>query len=639
MVDNSRGSNKVKDFLTSNTFLAILTACLVTISLLIWRTQKSRNLAQIATSTESRARFYASETEVRFTSTYEALERLASQGGSRNVETIEASKGDAAFYIEAFEGIKSIAWVDENFRIQWIVPIQGNASYLNKHANQIPEDPSHLNLSVPSYNGTDFEGYVLGIIEMETFISPIIREINNNYMLKLSSEGTTIFESDNWKNPPQEFIVIKSMTFEKAAVLRLSFAPTKERLDASLEDAGKVLAFSLFISTLTIVAVYFAQNYNAIAILNELRYRNLFESSRDAIFIINVEEKCQGANPAALELVGFSLAELQEMTIDDLHLGSELLSPDFRSQLWTEGGMLEITLLHKEGKMIPAELMISPIREGGDQKYVLGIARDITDRIKAERKLAGYRDHLEELVDLRTTQLEAINQELTNFAYVVSHDLKAPLRGIIQLSKWIADDYAEVLDEEGQEMLDLLEKRTLRMHNLIQGILEYSRIGRVKEKEKKIDLNQLIDDMVNALAPPDHIRIRIEDELPAVYGEPTRLLQVFQNLVENAVKYIDKEKGDVRIDCVDKGSSWQFEISDNGPGIEEKYYGKIFNMFQTLSSRDQVDNTGVGLALVKKIVKGWAGEVWVESELDRGSTFYFTIPKSQEKQGAFHEKQ
>jgi len=304
-----------------------------------------------------------------------------------------------------------------------------------------------------------------------------------------------------------------------------------------------------------------------------------------------------------------------------------------------------------------------PVRdEESNVVGILGIFWDITARKRAEEELKKYQDQLEELVEERTTELNErmaeveqlnrgmvnltedlqtanrslertteklaeVNQELNDFAYVVSHDLKAPLRAVTQLAGWIATDYADALDEEGQEMMSLLIGRAKRMHNLIQGILEYSRIGRVKEREKEVDLNWLVQDTIEMLAPPKHIQMTIKSELPTVVGEQTRLEQVFANLLGNAIKFMDKPAGCVIIDCADEGPHWLFSVADNGPGIEEKYYDKVFQIFQTLAPRDQFESTGVGLALVKKIVETSGGRVWVESEVGKGSTFYFTLPK------------
>ncbi len=225
-------------------------------------------------------------------------------------------------------------------------------------------------------------------------------------------------------------------------------------------------------------------------------------------------------------------------------------------------------------------------------------------------------------------ELAAANRELKDFAYIVSHDLKAPLRGIGSLADWIGTDYADRLDEEGQEMLQLLRNRVRRMNDLIDGVLQYSRIGRIHEEKIAVDLNQVVADVVDAIAPPPHIEITIDTELPTLASEKTRIQQIFQNLLSNAVKYIDKSNGSITISCIEENNLWKFSIADNGPGIEEKHFEKIFQIFQTLSPRDESESTGVGLAVVKKIVENYHGRIWLESEIGIGTVFYFTLPQS-----------
>ncbi len=290
----------------------------------------------------------------------------------------------------------------------------------------------------------------------------------------------------------------------------------------------------------------------------------------------------------------------------------------------------------------------------------------LAEQRRTEKELRKHRDHLEELVTERTAELNArvaeverlnramtnllqdlqaanrnleqtarelqkANKELADFAYIVSHDLKAPLRAISQLAGWVSTDYADVLDADGQEMLTLLTGRTQRMHNLIEGILQYSRIGRVREKERNVDLKQLVQEIIETLAPPEQVQPSVRDTLPTVAGEPTRLTQVFQNLLDNALKFMDKPQGRVGVGCVEQESHWLFSVSDDGPGIEEKHHARIFQMFQTLTPRDETESTGIGLALVKKIVETWGGKIWVESTVGQGSTFFFTLPKEGEK--------
>jgi len=244
--------------------------------------------------------------------------------------------------------------------------------------------------------------------------------------------------------------------------------------------------------------------------------------------------------------------------------------------------------------------------------------REILQRNQAEQKQA-------ELLK----KVESANKELTDFAYVVSHDLKAPLRGIKTLASWISTDYADKLDQNGKEQMNLLLSRVDRMHNLIDGILQYSRIGRVEEKKVQVNLNELVAEVVDMVAPPQNIAITVENELPVIEFERTRIMQVFQNLLSNAIKFMDKLEGHVRIGCVEEDGFWKFTVADNGPGIEEKYFEKIFEMFQTLAPRDDVESTGVGLTVAKKIVELYGGRIWLQSKVGEGSTFLFTLPKQE----------
>ena len=226
-------------------------------------------------------------------------------------------------------------------------------------------------------------------------------------------------------------------------------------------------------------------------------------------------------------------------------------------------------------------------------------------------------------------ELENANQELKDFAYIVSHDLKAPLRGISSLADWISTDYGDELDDKGQKLCSLLIGRAKRMNDLIDGILQYSRLGRIKQEKSSVDLNTFVPEVIDLIAPPENITIEIENELPRLLGDKTHMQQIFQNLLSNAIKYMDKPKGMIKIGSISEGRYWRFSVSDNGPGIEERHFKKIFQLFQILSSRDESESTGVGLSLVKKITERSGGRVWVESKVGAGSTFFFTLPKEE----------
>ena len=251
------------------------------------------------------------------------------------------------------------------------------------------------------------------------------------------------------------------------------------------------------------------------------------------------------------------------------------------------------------------------------------IKLETAERRKAEKALEVLNQDLQATVQ----ELQRSNRELQDFAYVTAHDLKAPLRAIGTLSDWLYGDYHDKLDEQAQGHLQLIKGRVSRMNELIDSILRYSEIGRGSRNLQRVNLNALVSEALTQLDPPENFQIIIEDELPIVMGEKTRLAQVFQNLIGNAIKYTDKPEGRVEIGCSDQGSCWRFYVSDNGPGIPEKYHEKIFKMFQTLTPRDELESIGIGLAVVKKIVEMYGGKVWVESTAGQGCTFLFTLPK------------
>ena len=245
--------------------------------------------------------------------------------------------------------------------------------------------------------------------------------------------------------------------------------------------------------------------------------------------------------------------------------------------------------------------------------------RDITERHLADRRQAAL---LQKVRD--------INEELSHFAYIVSHDLKAPLRGIRLISEWLCEDYGDKLGAEAKEQMDLLQRRVNRMHNLIEGVLQYSRAGRIDEERTAVDLNELLPVVFDTLAPPAHIQIVVDGDLPTITVERTRITQVFQNLLSNAVRFMDKPQGEIHVGCVARAETWQFQVSDNGPGIEEKHFERIFRIFQTLAPKDEYESSGVGLTVVRKIVELYGGRIWVESQVGVGSTFFFTFPRDEE---------
>ena len=257
--------------------------------------------------------------------------------------------------------------------------------------------------------------------------------------------------------------------------------------------------------------------------------------------------------------------------------------------------------------------------------------KKILDLLSPQISLAIDRKIAEDKKTKLLKELKSANKELNEFAYIVSHDLKAPLRGIGSLINWLVADYKEKIDDEGKNMLELLHNRAERMNALIDGILNYSRIGRIREVVENVNLKDTLEDVIELLSPPSNIKVTLDNEFPTILCEKTRITQVFQNLIGNAIKYNDKPEGKINVGNEKENGFWKFWVKDNGPGIEEKYYQKVFQIFQTLKSRDEVEGTGIGLTLVQKIIETYGGKIWLESKVNEGTTFYFTLPEETDK--------
>ena len=267
--------------------------------------------------------------------------------------------------------------------------------------------------------------------------------------------------------------------------------------------------------------------------------------------------------------------------------------------------------------------------------------QDITSRKQAEQAWFQLNEELEDRVRRRTAQLEQVNallltttetlekrnQELDQFAYATSHDLRAPLRAIANLSEWIEEDLADKLDCDTRHNINLLRSRVHRMENIIKGLLDYSRIGRTNPQFQQVEVRQMLEEIIDSLDIPEGYEVQILGAMPTLVTELIPLQQIFYNLISNAVKHCECDRAKIKISTQDLGEYYEFSVSDNGVGIDPQHHARIFTIFQTLQSRDTKESTGIGLSIVKKAVENHGGTIEIESQLGKGSTFKFTWQK------------
>ncbi|MCK5649995.1 MAG: sensor histidine kinase, partial [Gemmatimonadetes bacterium] len=252
---------------------------------------------------------------------------------------------------------------------------------------------------------------------------------------------------------------------------------------------------------------------------------------------------------------------------------------------------------------------------------------------EAGRLARSFNRMVEQLKESRQ-ELTRRNEEMGSFAHVVSHDLKAPLRAVATLAEWLKEDEGEKLGEEGRKNLDLMGERVRRMDALIDGLLRYSRIGRVSHREYPVDVETLVRSVVDELNPPEEIEVRVTSPMPTLKTDEVLLNLVFRNLLDNAVKHHPGPTGVVEVSCQEREDHWEFAVSDDGSGIDARHHDRVFGIFQRLGHEGEGVGTGIGLALVKKTVEEGKGRVWIESEgiPGQGTTIRFTWPRRKEDQ-------
>jgi PAS domain S-box-containing protein len=361
----------------------------------------------------------------------------------------------------------------------------------------------------------------------------------------------------------------------------------------------------------------------------EERFRLVVESAPNAMVMVDSSGQIDMVNAEAERLFGYARTELLGQRVEMLvpkrfranHPGLRMAffaDPKSRPM----GAGRDLFGLKKDGSEFPVEIGLNPI-ETDDGPMVLAAIVDISERKQAEQDR-----------ERQSEELRRSNAELAEFAHVASHDLKAPLRAVQNLATWIAEDLEAGASDETRENLALLRRRGERLEKLLSGLMEYALVGHGESRPENVDTAALVLDIVEYLAPPPGFAVTCRGAMPILKTSKISLEHVFQNLISNALKHHDHVGGEVVISARSLGDKVEFTVQDDGQGIDPAYHDRIFVVFQTLKPRDEVEGSGVGLAIVKKIVEAHGGGIRVESEPPRrGTAFIFTWPNTAQDRG------
>ena len=376
------------------------------------------------------------------------------------------------------------------------------------------------------------------------------------------------------------------------------------------------------------------------------RFQLAVESAPAAMLMINAEGEIVLSNREACRMFGYDVGALDGRPIEVLiPARARPGHPDLREGFFEEptvrrmGAGRDLFGVRKDGTEFPVEIGLNPV-ETDEGLFVLSAVIDITERKQLEAERRQLQAELERRVAERTDELAAVNEalvqsnmELQQFAYIASHDLQTPLRGITGFARFLRQDYSDHLDDDGLDHVDRIIDGAARMQHLIQDLLAYSRVDSPSTSFDSVDLDSVIDDVVDLLADTiaDLDAEITHDALPAVIGDRGQLTQLFENLIGNALKYRSNEAPRVQVSAERHDDVWRITVRDNGIGIDPEHHGEVFDIFRRLHTQRDYPGTGIGLAICQRIVQRHGGTIDIESEIGRGSSFVIELPDQAEQ--------
>jgi PAS domain S-box-containing protein len=637
---------------TNNYFLgAVIFFSMLTLFLLLTQIIMSKAGVNFQERIKKDSEFLSEKMLVLMQQDIEALNRLFFRINNNAYRTPEALHQDAALYLQ------NIPWIEvirinqqqKNSPPLTLTQIGINAETQQNLIHSCQENPiQNIHSSTQSNLAFSIVGtkicledkvtksiVILNLASiMKSFLVDLFAE---KYYVELSSDHTLIYKSQPYFDTTNPHFYFPISFYLHQIPLKL----TLYRKNANYDDLYGWLifpffGFGLFLSALLAIVIHLLQGGRISAeklkiALNEKHeseeiLKHIIRSSPGAILIVKKNDTLAFFNDKALELWGYSKDQFKEQSIGNLMPERFRKSHyEFRQKYYKNpkliplGSRSDLCILTQSGKEVPVELELNPMAIKGETQ-ILCTFMNIAQRKKNEAQLEKY-----------MVELTRSNEALHDFAYIASHDLKEPLRGISNFSEFLLEDYSDKLDESGKEKLETLLKLSKRMASLIDTLLVYSRIGSLDLQLKSLAIQPIINEKMELLSPllkEKNVDITLSDNLPTLIVDGARIGEVFQNLITNAIKYNDNDIKKIHISVSEDKDNYIFSIQDNGIGIAEENFEKIFKIFKRLHGRNEYGGgTGAGMTIIKKIIERHEGEIWLESKIGSGTTFYFTISK------------
>jgi PAS domain S-box-containing protein len=619
-------------------------------SLWVWQAVYHDEQTKIRDLVQNQAQEIARLIDMEITYHNHALNRMAARwelAGGTDKATWTA---DAQAHLRDFHTVAAIAWADKESRVRWLEPLAGNEEIIGFDLASHPQgravlarvresgmqaSTNAIDVSTigqgfivisPVLQSGEIAGYLVGLYRLDRLFDVLSATTRESYRYRVWEGENLIFESDTapWpEGPGSEEPVSGEM---RDGTWKLQLLPRPFWLASQRSNLPILILLSgLFLSAATTVALRLleaVQRQYEVIQSSEKRLRQIIDSASTGMITVDRAGTICDVNPAAQSQFGYDTKELVGQPLEAFVPGAMVgtQNAEFRQgarlkALRPSGEIQERSALKRNGVTFPVEIALAPFgsREG---VQILVLITDITERDEARRRLEAH-----------TRELESTNRDLDDFAYVASHDLRAPLTAIASLVHWIEEDTATLLPPGSAKHLALIKNRVGRMGKLLEDLLDYSRAGRMANEIEFVDTAEMVaqvTDLVRGAAP---VTIRTQG-LPAFETVRTPLYQVMRNLISNSIKHHDGDECVLEISASEQGPFYVFRVADDGPGIPRQFHKKVFNMFQTLRPRDEVEGSGMGLALVRKVVERYGGYVQLIESDGRGTTVEFTWPKA-----------